>query len=111
MTTLLHLIRNVGDTFSGFKLAAPVIAHVASSRAQYWGVDDTLGGVQCGHCLDERGETIYHATVAHIRVCDYVRQSDAASALDESWAEGSYDRWAEGGWDVIGAYSYEPYDH
>jgi hypothetical protein len=112
MTTLLHLIANVGDIHNGFTLAAPVIAHVASpcNQVSYSGVDDTLGGVLCGHCLDERGEAIYHATAAHVQTCDYVRQSHLAQARAEIWAEGGYDRWAEGGWDVTGAYSYDPYD-
>lgn len=112
MTVTLHLIRNIGDHANGFALAAPIITHVATAvdHPSYSGVDDTLDGVLCGHCLDERGAIYYHATAAHVRSCNNIRESHRAQARAEIWAEGGYDRWAEGGWDILGAYSYDPSD-
>lgn len=111
-TTTLHLIRNVGSYHTGFALAAPVLAIVATPCGQlaYDGPDDTLDGVVCGHCLDNREEIVRHATPAHVWACESQRQEFIAQQAAEIYAENGWLRYAEGGWDTTGAYSYDPYD-
>lgn len=112
MTTLLHLIPSQADPQYGFLLLAPMLSAVATPCGELseYGPDETVDGVVCGHCLDHRGVTVRHATPAHVRSCEAIRQDHLAQARAEIWAEGGYERWAEGGWDILGTYSYDPSD-
>lgn len=84
-TTMLHLIPNTGSYHTGFVLAAPILAAVATPCDQlgYDGVDETLDGIVCGHCLDARGVTVRHATPAHVYMCETVRQEHLAEQRAE----------------------------
>lgn len=112
-TTTLHLIPNHIGQGGGLRLAVPVFAHVATPAGEqdfYAGVELTETGVVCGECSDFHGEHVRHASVQHIRACWSDRVEMAAQVQAEMWAEGAWLRYAEGGWDTTGAYSFDPYD-
>lgn len=79
-------------------------------RINYGGFPEvTATGIVCGACSDALTEVVRHASVAHVRACAAATEEAAAQQAAEIWAEDAWLRYAEGGWDVTGAYSAEPW--
>lgn len=61
---------------------------------------------------DNNGQACTHASVTEMEVCIEIDMEAAIlEAAAEIRAEGAWLRWAEGGWDTTGEYSYDPADY